>query len=136
MSRLNCYCIRAFFILSSAGLSSFIADYVMAGSGLKSYMSHNYMSTCQGRRFLQILLNVPNCTFSLSPSRCCYFISQHGGGPRIHSSINGLDSLDPKMFFVRDVGVTRGHSFKFLKKRVSLDVGRNLGTECVTSGTC
>ena len=27
-------------------------------------------------------------------------------------------------YFVRDVGVTRGHSFKLFKKRVSLDVGR------------
>ena len=37
---------------------------------------------------------------------------------------NGLDSLDPGRFFVQDVGVTRGHSFKLFKKRVSLDVGR------------
>ena len=27
-------------------------------------------------------------------------------------------------FFVRDMGVTRGHSFKLFKKRVSWDVGR------------
>ena len=37
---------------------------------------------------------------------------------------NGLDSLDSGKYFVRDVGVTREHSFKLLKKRVTLDVGR------------
>ena len=42
----------------------------------------------------------------------------------VYKIFNGLDSLDPGRFFVRDVGVTRGHSFKLFKKRVSLDVGR------------
>ena len=28
------------------------------------------------------------------------------------------------MYFVRDVGVTRGHSFKHFNMRVNLDVGR------------
>ena len=42
----------------------------------------------------------------------------------VYKIFNGLDSLDPERFFVRDVGVTRGHSYKLFKKRVSLDVGR------------
>ena len=42
----------------------------------------------------------------------------------VYKIFNGLDSLDPGRFFVRDVGVTRGHSYKLFKKRVSLDVGR------------
>ena len=41
----------------------------------------------------------------------------------VYEIFNGLDSLDPGRYFVRDVGVTRGHSFKLFKKRVSLDVG-------------
>ena len=42
----------------------------------------------------------------------------------VYKIFNGLDSLDSRRYFVRDVGVTRGHSFKLFKKRVSLDVGR------------
>ena len=42
----------------------------------------------------------------------------------VYKIFNGLDSLDPGRFFVWYVGVTRGHSFKLFKKRVSLDVGR------------
>ena len=42
----------------------------------------------------------------------------------VYKIVNGLDSLDPGSFFVRDVGVTTGHSFELFKKRVSLDVGR------------
>ena len=37
---------------------------------------------------------------------------------------NSLDSFDPGRLFVWDVGVTREHSFKLFKRRVSLDVGR------------
>ena len=36
----------------------------------------------------------------------------------VYKIFNGLDSLDPRRFFVRDVGVTRGHNFKLFKKRV------------------
>ena len=39
----------------------------------------------------------------------------------VYKIFNGLDSLDPGRFFVRDVGVRRGHSFKVFKK---MDVGR------------
>ena len=43
----------------------------------------------------------------------------------VYKIFNGLNSLDPpRRYFVRDVGVTRRHSFKLFKKRVSLDVGR------------
>ena len=42
----------------------------------------------------------------------------------VYKIFNGLDSLDLGRYFVWDVGVTRGHSFKLFKKRVSLDVGR------------
>ena len=42
----------------------------------------------------------------------------------MYKIFNGLGSVDPGRFFVRDVGVTRGHSFKLFKERVSLDVGR------------
>ena len=42
----------------------------------------------------------------------------------VYKIFNGLDNLDSGRFFVRDVGVTRGHSFKLFKKRVNLDVGR------------
>ena len=41
----------------------------------------------------------------------------------VYKIFNGLDSLDLGRYFVREVGVTRGHSFKLFKKRVSLDVG-------------
>ena len=55
----------------------------------------------------------------------------------VYKIFNGLDSLDPGRLSVRDVGVTRGHSFKLFKKRVSLDVECTcLGIECVMSGTC
>ena len=43
---------------------------------------------------------------------------------KVYKIFNGLNCLDPGRFFVCDVGVTKGHSFKLVKKRVSLDVGR------------
>ena len=42
----------------------------------------------------------------------------------VYKIFNGLDSLDSGRYFVRDVGVTRRHSFKLFKKRVSLDLGK------------
>ena len=50
----------------------------------------------------------------------------------VYKIFNGLDSLDPGRFFVRDVGVTRGHSYKLFKKRVVwMLVDSSLGTECM-----
>ena len=42
----------------------------------------------------------------------------------VYKIFNGLESLDLGRYFVREAGVTRGHSFKLFKKRVRLDVGR------------
>ena len=42
----------------------------------------------------------------------------------VYKIFKGLDSLDPGRYFVREEGVTRGHSFKLFKKRERLDVGR------------
>ena len=35
----------------------------------------------------------------------------------VHKMFNGLDRLDSGWYFVRDVGVTKGHSFKLLRRR-------------------
>ena len=42
----------------------------------------------------------------------------------VYKIFNVSDSLNSGRHFVRNVGVTRGHSFKVFKERVSLDVRR------------
>ena len=42
----------------------------------------------------------------------------------VYKIFNGLDSLNAERFFVREVGMTRGHSYKLYKRRVRLDVGK------------
>ena len=42
----------------------------------------------------------------------------------VYRIFRGLDSLDAEKFFVREVGMSRRHSYKLFKKRMRLDVGR------------
>ena len=40
----------------------------------------------------------------------------------VYKIMNGMEGLEEKDFFMRDLNGRRGHSFKLYKKRVNLDI--------------
>ena len=52
----------------------------------------------------------------------------------VYKIMNGMEGLEEKDFFTRDLSGRRGHSFKLYKKRVNVDIAKySFGNRVCTS---